>query len=181
MSMKSSGTGGVVTVCGVLLGLAGCAHEVLNVPARSARLGGVSIDQTYAIQQKAKMDVLGGNNGQPKIDLWYFKDHLPPAEAFERVPFPIEAPGADSAWYSTVNLSAGTQISFTTVDVYGNSHVYFGRILNGGSRNTHILLVVPIADARLPSLEELQAEDRAYVIPIHSSAKQPATGPGRGP
>jgi hypothetical protein len=157
----------------LLLGLTGCEHEVVVVPPRSEALGSLNLDQKYALQNKTEMDALSGTDAQPTVDLEYWKNQLPPAEAFERVELPVEP---SDAYWSSVQMDADTQMSLSSVVVYNNTHVYIGRITSGGLSNTHILLVVPIADAVLPSLDELQAEDRSYLVPIGSPATQPATG-----
>jgi hypothetical protein len=90
------------------------------------------------------------------------KDGPPPAEAFERVPFEVTAEeqklepdpsdpmGPDimltepvPASWGAVTLDTGTQISVSSADVYSNSHVYHGRILNGVAHNSFIMPIVP--------------------------------------
>jgi hypothetical protein len=158
----------------LLLALSGCSHEVLNVPARSSMLGSIRVDQRYEMRVKTEMDPLDGTDTQPTIDLWHWNNSLLPAEAFERVPFPIEADGADSVNVFSVALIPGTPISFTRADIYSNCHVYIGRVLAGDAQNVHLLLVVPIGDSKVPSLTELQAEDNAYLAPAGSVTTQAA-------
>jgi len=173
--------GVLAAACVLVLTLTGCAREILTVPPRASVVEAIHVNQTYALQHKTEMDALTSPDAQPVVNLLYWKAELPPAEAFERVPFPMEAPGADSISWSSVTLDAGTLISVSVAEVYQNSHVYVGRVTTGDFRNSHILLVVPIGDAHSPTLEQLQAEDKGYITPTSVLDTRPTTALGDGP
>ena len=134
---------------------------------------------------------------QPEIHLAYNPsvDGPPPAEALERVavrPWGSETE-TDWEWVTDPNtgvstyecetytvsvqanwggqvLDAGTQLAVSSIEFYGNSHVYHARILTGPAHNCHILLVVPTGDTKMPTFAQLQAEDGVYVKPAESGA-----------
>jgi len=169
--------------------LVGCGEvERLAVPARNLMLGQVQVNQTYVLRLETTMDVLGSGDVQPAIHLRYDKKEKPPAEAFERVPFPVDAtvsisssdPTASataSAYYVPVKIPAGTEMAVSAVEIYANSRVYRGRILTGPQANCHILLVVPGVAAQSPTTGELQAQDEDYLVPV---AFQGSGGAGKG-
>jgi hypothetical protein len=164
-----------VMVGGLLATLTGCgSHEILNVPDHSAMVGQIHLDQPYELQRDAQMAPISQADASPSIDVWYAKSKTPPAEAFERVPLPIDAPGADTYGWSYVTLHQGTRLSITLVQIYQTCHVYIGRILTGNSTNVHLLFVVPIGSSSLPSLPELQSQDGAYLQPITIPASTPS-------
>jgi hypothetical protein len=70
----------------------------------------------------------------------------------------------------------GTQIRMSIVEIYSNSHVYKGRVLNGDATNCHVLLVLPASDSALPTLTTVQHGDQNYLSPVDPTSK-PASGP----
>jgi hypothetical protein len=156
----------------MLLGLTACGHEVINVPPRSSMLGRVPLNQTYDLRQKTEMDIVGETDAQPKVSLFYWKSEGLPAEGFERVLFSVETSG-DSAGYSTISLSAGTPVLFALAEIYQNCHIYIGRILGGDAANVHVLLVVPVGSARMPTTRGLQDADKGYLVPEDNASTRP--------
>jgi hypothetical protein len=173
----------------------GCApQENLIVPPASQRLGILALKQTYVLQRSTIMASMDPGTAQPEIHLPYDpkKDGPPPAEALERVPFPVGYdttetytdangnPYTVTVWVPTfwgwLTLNAGTQFSVSSVEVYPNSRVYRGRIMNGPAHNADVLLVVPIGQKGLPMLANLEAEDQPYLTPLNP-ATQPVTQP----
>jgi hypothetical protein len=199
MKMKAVGAGCAV-LCGALaLMLSGCApQEDLIVPPRSAMVGKMMLKQIYVLQRPTVMVAMGNGGVQPEIHLTYDKnkDGPPPAEAFERVPFQVSAEeqelepdpnnpnGPDilvtenvPASWGAVALGAGTQISISSAEVYGNSHLYRGRVLNGFAHNCFVLLVVPAGATKPLTMAELQAEDRGYLAPLQPAPPPPPAAP----
>jgi hypothetical protein len=192
MKGGAKGLHAITWFAGVFLALgSGCApQENLIVPPASQRLGTFAMKQTYVLQRPTIMASMDTGTAQPEIHLPYDakKDGAPPAEAVERVPFPVgyETTETDTdsngntytytVWVPTfwgwLTLNVGTQLSVSSVEVYSNSHVYRGRVMNGPAHNVHVLLVVPIADKGLPVLANLEREDQTYLSPL-----TPATPP----
>lgn len=200
MNMKASGSGRVLLLgVALFLMLPGCApHEDLVVPPRSAMMGRMLVKQVYVLPRQTVMTSMSTGQVQPEIYLQYDKkkDGLPPAEVFERVPFqvtaeeqelepnPTDPNGPDititvpvAAWWGAVTLDVGTQISISSAEVYSNSHLYRGRILNGFAHNSFILLVVPAGGVKPTTIGELQEEDRGYLVWLHPTSLPTAAAP----
>jgi hypothetical protein len=181
---------GLFLLCAAVVPLlAGCApEEHLIVPPASQMLGHLPVKQPYVLAQPTIMASMDAGNKQPEILLRYNKntDPFPPAEALERVPFPVSAeteelvndpsnPDAPptmqevptAAYWGQVVLQPGTQILVSSIESYSNSHVYRARVLTGPAHNCFILLVVPVGDHTLPNPATLQAEDRTYLTPLN--------------
>jgi hypothetical protein len=168
-----------ITFAGIMLSfLTACAHETLSVPDHSQMLGSVQVNQVYRLQHETGIHVLDTVGEQPKINLWYWSGSTPPADAFQRIPFPIESPEADTTGYDNANLPAGTPISVTVAEIYPNCRVYIARVAGGELTNVHLLLVLPAKATGVPALAELQEQDKAYLIPVGKPATQPARSAG---
>jgi hypothetical protein len=178
MTMRNDGIRGIVVACSLLMVLGGCTHEVVNVPDHSMMVGSMSLNQAAELRQQTGVHVLDTPNQRPGIDLWYWANALPPADAFERIPFPIDAPDADTTGYEATELAAGSPISISSVEIYANCHVYIARVTGGDLQNVHLLLVVPNGNSRLPSGGELLEQDKAYLEPIVTSTSRSSTAPG---
>jgi hypothetical protein len=177
MKIKLLNVGGAMGTGLLLLSLTACnsEHEVLDVPDHNSILGTLHMNQAYAVTLKTEMDPITTSDARPHVDVLYGKGNPPPAEAFERVPMPIDE---GSGWYP-VFLDKQTLIVATAAEIYSNCHVYIGRITSGPLTNTHLLLVVPVGSQSVPSLDELEGEDAVYLTPIAPAATQPAGAPGR--
>jgi hypothetical protein len=191
--MRAKRFGGIAAAAALsvsFLILTGCQPvENLVVPPRAAMLGQLHPNQTYVLQRTTTMEPIDTGNAQPEIHLAYDKNSIVPAEAFERVPFPVDAtvtihssdPSATAtatAYYVPVGIPAGSEMIVSTAEIYTNSHVYRARVRSGPERNCYILLVVPSAsNATLPTISELQSRDKDYLVPLTVPSAQPATLP----
>jgi hypothetical protein len=178
----------MIGMCGLFVSLAGCAapQENLVVPPVSAQIGKMAVKQVYSLERPTVMDAMGAGDAQPEIHLNYDKnkDGPPPAEALQRVPFPtwgeetvsepdpsnpsgpdIQVTEGAPSWWGSLTLDAGTQLLVSSIEVYSNSHVYRGRILNGPAHNCYVLLVVPVGDRVMPTYAALVGEDSGYLVP----------------
>jgi hypothetical protein len=152
-----------------LLMMTGCSHEIVNVPDHSAIVGVVELNEAAQLRQKTGVHVLGSADQRPTIDLWYKMHTLPPGDAFQRIPLPIDSPDADTVGYNVSELAEGTPILFNSVAIYSNCHVYGGRVLSGDLQNVHLLLVLPNGNRVVPNVEELRDQDGAYLAWIAAS------------
>ena len=76
-----------------------------------------------------------------------------------------------------LNYTPRTTISFSAVEIYANCHVYMGRVRGGDLANVHLLLVLPNGNSSLPTVPELQEQDKEYLTPIGGSTSRASTLP----